>query len=270
MNSLREIQEFWPRLTRRPKEEELDEEIQAHLQMEIDERIEEGMSLKEARYAAQRKFGNGVLYKEMSEKVWRFAWLDSLVRDIRYALRSFRRSPGFALTVIGTLALGLGALTASFSILNALAWRPFVVRDPYSLCAFTGWRSSKSDPTSVTGAFEWHEFLDFRRDNPVFSEVRGYQNGAARVQERSASVQAVTGNYFTMPGGRICMRQTLLEKDDESDDGVAVASYAAWKSLLGADPGIVGKRIRFGKRAAEIVGVARPEFNAPQIKRVDY
>lgn len=270
MNFFRGIKELWLRLVRRPGDEELDEEIQTHLQIEIDEKMEEGMTPEEARYAARRKFGNAVLYKELTEEVWRFNWLDSLLRDVRYALRSFRNSPGFALTVIGTLALGLGALAASFSVFNALVLRPFAVRDPYSLYAFMGWGSSKGETTSGKGTFTWHEFLDFRRENPVFSEVLGYQNGTAHVEKKKASIQAATGNYFTMLGGRVCMGRALLEGDDDSGKGVAVASYAAWKSRFGADPGIVGKMMRLGESPVEIVGVACPEFNGPQKERVDF
>jgi hypothetical protein len=267
MNFFGGIKELWLRLVRRPRDEELEEEIQAHLQMEIDENLQDGMTPEQARYAAQRKFGNAVLYKELTEDVWRLAWLDSLLRDIGYALRGFRRSPGFALTVIGTLALGLGVLATSFTVFNAIVLRPFAVRDPYSLYAFMGWTSSHA-PAKTT--FTWREFLNFRRENPAFAEILGYQPGIAPIAGSSASVQAVTGNYFTMLGGRICMGRPLLERDDESGEGVGVASYVAWERQLGANPEIVGKTVRLGKDPMRIVGVACPEFHAPQVERVDF
>jgi predicted permease len=270
MNFIRQIQELWLRLFRRPGTEELDEEIREHLQIEIDEKLEVGMTPEDARYAAQRKFGNAVLYKELTEEVWRFAWLDSLMWDIRYALRGFRNSPGFALTVIGTLALGLGSVAVAFSEFNALVLRPFAVRDPYSLYGFTGWGSSKGQNTSIRRTLTWREFTDFRRENPAFSEVLGYQNGTAPMAGKWASIQAVTGNYFQVLGGRICMGRPLLEKDDESGEGVAVASHSAWKSRFASDPGIVGTKVRLGRQSVEIVGVACREFSAPQIERVDF
>jgi predicted permease len=270
MDFFRRIREFWLRFAGRSRTEELEEEIQAHLQIEIDENIEEGMTPEEARYAAQRKFGNALLYREMTEEVWRFAWLDSLLRDIRYALRSFWRSPGFTFTVIGALALGLGSIAVAFSVFNGMVLRPFAVRDPYSLYAFGGWRSSQGRDTSIKGTFTWREFLDFRRENPAFSEVLGYQNGTVPMAGQWAGVQAVTGNYFELLGGRVCMGRALLERDDVSDEGVAVASYDAWKNRLGAEPGIVGSKIRLGKRPVEIVGVACPGFNGPQIERTDF
>ena len=248
---------FWRRFQyffhARRFEQELAEEIRFHREM------------------AGTNFGSTALAFEDSRAVWRFSWLDSLLMDIRYALRGFRKSPGFALTVIATLALGLGASAASFSIFNAMVLRPLKVRDPYSLYAFMGWGFSKGETTSGKGTFTWHEFLDFRRDNPVFSEVLGYQNGTAHVEKKKASIQVVTGNYFTMLGGRVCMGRALQEGDDKSGKGVAIASYLTWKSRLGADPGIVGKVMRLNEKPMEIVGVACPEFSAPQMEpRVDY
>ena len=271
MTFFRVINSLWRRLNRRPAGEELDEEIQSHLQIEIDQNVEDGMTPEAARYAAQRKFGNAVLYKELAEDVWRFAWLDSLLRDIRYAIRAFRNAPGFALTVIGTLALGLGALAASYSVFNTMVLRPYAVRDPYSLYSFTSWESGRGESSSYHKySFTWHEFLDFRQENPVFSEVVGHQNGLIPVAGKRANIQAVTGNYFATLGGRICKGRSLLDRDDESGRGVAVASYAAWKGRLGADSGIVGAKVRFGAEPVEIVGVACPEFTGPQIQKIDF
>ncbi len=249
-------------------EKEMDDELRFHIESMIRKNIEAGMSPEEARHAAHLAFGGMDQIKEGCRDTRWMGWLDSLLRDIRYALRGFRSSPGFALTVVGTLALGLGALAASFSIFNAIVLRPFAVRDPYSLYAFTGWGSSKGDVPNKP--FTWHEFQDFRRDNPAFSEILGYQDGIAPVAGRWAHIQAVTGNYYTMLGGRICIGRGLLERDDESGEGVGVASYAAWKSRLGADPGIVGRKAQLGEKFVEIVGVACPEFIGAQVERVDF
>jgi predicted permease len=270
MSFLHRIKGVWLRVVRRPVDGDLDEEIQSHLQIEIDEKIEEGMAPEQACYAAQRKFGSAVLYKELTEEVWRFAWLDSMLRDMRYALRSFRNAPGFYLTIIGALALGLGSVSVAFSIFNGMVLRPFAVRDPYSLYAFIGWRSVQGRDASIKGTFTWREFAEFRRENPAFSEVLGYQSGMAPMAGKWARVQSVTGNYFGLLGGRVCMGRALLERDDISDQGVAVASYATWKNRLGSDPGVVGTKVRLGKRSVEIVGVACSGFNGPQIERVDF
>ncbi len=249
---------------------ELDEELQYHLEMKINENVAKGMSDDEARRSALIALGGLDQNKEMCRDARGIWWLDSLLMDTRYGLRGFRNAPGFALTVIGTLALGLGILATSFTIFNSIVLRPFAVRDPYSLCAFIGWASSKDEGSPEKETVTLPEFQKFRRENPAFSEVFGYQPGIAPIAGRSASIQAVTGNYFTMLGGRMCMGRPLLESDDASGAGVAVASYAAWKSWFGSDPGTVGKTMLLGEKSVEVVGVAGPEFSGPQVQRVDF
>ena len=271
MNEISWITALRSLFRRQRVEKEMDEELKFHLECQIQDNVRNGMSAAEARRDALLSFGGVEQIREDCRDARGFRFFDEMRQDLRYAFRGFRRSPGFALTVIGTLALGLGALAASFSIFNAMVLRPYAVRDPYSLYAFMGWgQRSYVGNSWKDKPFNWQEFRDFRQDNPAFSEVLGYQYGTARVQDKGASIQAVTGNYFTMLGGRACMGRTLLEKDDASEEGVAVASYAAWKGRLGADPAIVGKTVRLGERTMEIVGVACPEFYAPQIARVDF
>src|ERR1039458_1944513 len=120
-------------MKRRERENDLEREIRDHLALEAEEQQEAGLPPQDARFAAQRAFGNVALALEDSRAEWRFAWLGSLAQDLRYALRGFRKSPGFALTVTGTLALGLGTLATAFSMFNATVLRPYAVRDPYSL-----------------------------------------------------------------------------------------------------------------------------------------
>jgi predicted permease len=255
----------------RPQVEcELDEELNYHLDMKIEENVAKGMSREEARRSALIALGGLDQKKEECRDARGLRLLDSLLRDMRYALRGIRNSLGFSLTVICTLALGLGSVAASFSVFNTLVLKPFAVRDPYSLYTFKGWKSSNDASCSPKGTFTRHEFLDFRRDNPAFSEVAGYQSGVTPIEGRWAGIQAVTGNYFSMLGGRACMGRALLDRDDDSTDGVAVASNDAWKSRFGADPGIVGKSIRIGRKSMEIIGVACPEFTGPQQERVDF
>ncbi|MBZ5584652.1 MAG: ABC transporter permease, partial [Acidobacteriia bacterium] len=245
----------WKRiLLARRFERELAEEVRFHREM-----------------AGGPAFGSVALTMEESRAVWRLAWLDSLAQDVRYALRGFRKAPGFALTVVLTLALGLGTLATSFSVFNGLVLRPFAVKDPYSLYTFLGWGPSKGSYQSR--AFNWRTFTDFRQRNGAFSDVLGYRDLSANVDKNPIAAQAVTGNYFTMLGARICLGRPILESDDVPGNEVAVASYAAWKSRLGADPAAVGKRIRLrglDDRQVELVGVACPEFNGLAESRVDF
>lgn len=137
------IREWWSKLRRvggrRMLDDDLREEIEAHLEMQVEENLSKGMSIESARTAALRGFGNATLVREKAREAWVFRTLEDIWRDVCFGLRGLRNSPGFALTVIGTLALGLGVLATSFSVFNAMVLQPFAVRDPYSLYAFMGW-----------------------------------------------------------------------------------------------------------------------------------
>src|SRR5712692_9209328 len=123
---------LWP-FRRHRAEQDLDEEIRAHIEIEIRENTERGMTSEEARYAALRKFGKIALAKESTRESWGFVWLSRLGQDLRYALRTLRRSPGFAAVAILSLSLGIGANTAIFSMMDAILWRVLPVRNPSQL-----------------------------------------------------------------------------------------------------------------------------------------
>src|SRR5580700_1501621 len=124
--------------TRRKRERELEEELRSHRQMAEDEFRSAGMADEDARFAAQRAMGNMTGALEDSRAVWNFQWLESLMQDVRYALRGFRRAPAFVLTVVGTIGLALGLNTALFTLFNAYVLRQLAVHDPYSLYEFGG------------------------------------------------------------------------------------------------------------------------------------
>src|SRR5262249_50676477 len=153
------------------------------------------------------------------------------LKDIRYAVRGFRRNPGFPLLVIWTIALGLGLNTTVFTIFNAYVLRPVTVTDPYSLYTFF-W-------TNKTGAghkFTWPQFEDFWNENPAFLEVAAVDEIQTRVERQPVFGELVTGNYFNMLGIRAMMGRMLLPGDVTAPGGepVMVLSYSAWKNKLGA------------------------------------
>src|SRR5262249_45058976 len=148
----------------RQVEHELDEELRFHIEMQTRKNVEAGMNMGEAARRARVQFGGVEQAKENCRDARGIGWIETLLQDVRYALRGSRRTPGFTLTVIATIALGLGLNTTLFTIFNAYVLRPVAVRDPYSLYSFH-WTIKRGEGQRLT----WREFQDFRKQNPAFS-----------------------------------------------------------------------------------------------------
>src|SRR5579862_93183 len=153
-------------ILRKRVEHELDEELQFHLEMEARKNTAAGAREAEATHLARIRFGGLQQVKEECRAIRGTQLIETVFQDVRYALKSFRRSPVFVLSVVGTIAIGLGLNTALFTIFNAYVLRPLSVRDPYSLYSFT-WTNRAGEGHS----FSWREFESFRNNNPAFSET---------------------------------------------------------------------------------------------------
>ena len=196
---------------RRQFEADLAEEIRIHREMEHDYRAAGG----EGRF-----FGSEALTLERSREAWGFAWLDSFAQDIRYAWRGIRSSPGFALTVIGTIGLGLGINTTLFTVFNTYVFRTIAVSDPHNLYEF--WWESRDGSWRAT----WPQFQDLRRKNRVFTDVAAYDRLYAALDGRPAVGETVSGNYFALlaPGAHL---GRLIQPEDTD---VIVLSYDTWRN----------------------------------------
>ena len=206
---------MWNRLRRwigrRQFEAELGEEIRIHREMERDYRAAGG----EGRY-----FGNEVVALEESRDAWGFAWLDSLAQDVRYAARGIRKAPGFALTVIGTIGLGLGLITTLFTVLNTYVFRTIAVSDAQGLYEFW-WES-----TDGTWRATWSQFQALRRENHVFADVAAYGPLYVPLDGRPAIGETVSETIS--PCWRQGAPRTFIELDDAD---VVVLSYNAWRNF---------------------------------------
>jgi putative ABC transport system permease protein len=246
--------------------DDLDDEIRGHLAISIKERIERGEDPESARLAALKEFGNVTLTRDSMRHVWLPRWFDAaeaLARDLRFALRSLLRTKWLAATIVGTLALGIGANAAIFSVVRGVLLRPLVNRDEDRLVYI---RQSRPDIENMNfsvpeiddlsarvksvGAFGDFSTLDFTLVG-LGSEPRSIKSGV------------VSGAFFEVMGLRPVLGRLLDRHDDGPNAaGAAVLTYRFWTSL-GSDPKVVGKQIRLGPTPATIVGVLEPSVPYP-------
>jgi len=246
--------QWWRNRTRR--ESELDEEIQSHLRMAERDRIDRGETSTDARCNVQREFGNVLLTKEVTRAQWGWVWLEQFVMDIRYVLRGLRRSPGFTAVAVLSLALGIGANTTLFSLIDALILRSLPVVQPGELLAvdvqdqgdFTNaiWEQLRDRQNVFLGAFAWaHTGFDL----------------AAGGEKQPVAGLYVSGEFFRTLGVRALRGRVLMPDDDRRGGApVAVISHAFWERQYGADPHIVGRTIRIDRHPFTIVGITVPGF----------
>jgi hypothetical protein len=195
-------------LNRDQRECELDDEIRLHRDMLADEFERDGISRADALAKANRRMGHVASAKESSFDEWSFPRLDSLVQDIRYAVRGLGRSRAFALTAVLTLGIGLGINTVIFTLFNAYALRPLAVRDPSSLYQVL----SQGKQNSVS-RFSWLEFKELRLRDDILRETLAQGNAYGLVNGNPSIGLLVSGNYFSMLGAGMQLGRPLLESD---------------------------------------------------------
>jgi predicted permease len=244
---------FW----RARVEQELEDEVDFHLAMSRRQHIAAGRSPEEAANLARRDFGRVGAIKEDCRGVRGIDAFESTLQDVRYALRGFRRNPGFVFAVSGTIALGLGVNLALFTLFSAYVLRPLSVHDPYRLYSFT-W----SDHLTGEHRFSWDEYQQLVKEKAAFSDAVAVQYVFARVDGHPFRGQLVTGNYFQMLGVGTTLGRPLLPEDAAAPgrEPFLVLSHQAWQSIFGGRPDIIGAKIMLRGVPMEVVGVAPPEF----------
>jgi len=249
-------------------------ELDSYLQIETDENIARGLSPGEARYAARRKLGNLTLIREEIYQMNSIGFLETFWQDLRYAFRRLRQSPGFALVCILTLALGIGANTAIFTLIDAVMLKSLPVADPGQLyrlgdnnncCVMTG---TQNDGSFVLYSYPLYE--DLRDDTPEFSQLAAFQPFLSdlSVRRRGASGAAepyngeyVSGNYFATFGLGVFAGRTLTATDDTPGaQPAAIMSYHTWRTHFGGDPSVIGGTFIINTVPYTVVGVAPADF----------
>ena len=250
-----------PNLLRRRKlYDDLSEEMQLHLEERAEHLMAEGMSPREAEQAARRAFGNRTLLEERSRLVWQWPTLESIWVDVRIALRNLRRSPGFTIAAVVTLALAIGANAVVFGVLNALILRPLNVPDAQSL--YTVERGGYKDQ-----ATSYPDYLDLRDRNRTFDGLTAYilTQVALDTGKNPSEVWGyeVAGNYFDAMKIQPYLGRFFHVADEHGPNSAPylVLTYAYWQSHFQEDRGIVGRVVQVNRHPYTILGVTPPEFN---------
>jgi predicted permease len=256
---------------RRQLDLDLEEEMRLHLDLRRQQQIESGLSPTAASRAANRKFGNVAHLKEKSVMTWGSEGLESFFHDAAYGARALLRSPALTLVALLSLALGIGANTAIFSLLNAVILRSLPVKEPAQLVLLgKGDTTGITDDFARTNLYSYPFYRQMRQKNQVFSDTaaffslltggHGFVEG--RTESEPMSVQLVSGTYFQTRGVGALIGRTLNDADDKSegDHPVAVISYAWWKRSLAQDPNVLSRKLKLGATIYNIIGVAPPEF----------
>ena len=250
------------------QDDELDDEIRGHLALSIKERIERGEDPEAARFAALREFGNVTRTRESMRDVWRPRWAhgaDALGQDVKVALRSLRHAKGLAFTVAVTLALGIGANTAVFSVVREVLLRPLVNRDAERLLYI---RQSAPGLAAENTTFSVPEIHDLKSRATTLSAFADFSTIDFTLlglgEPRVVKAGVVGGTYFDVMGLRPVLGRLLNAADDGAEAaGAAVLTYRFWSTSLNGDPAVVGRRIRLGTRGATVVGVLEPSVPYP-------
>src|SRR5438067_3235409 len=229
---------------------DLEQEIRSHLESRIDELEAAGLSPADARRQAQGEFGSVNLARDGSRAAWQSRWLDDAVADVRYAVRTFRRSPAFVITAVLSLALGIGATSAIFTALDAVLWRPLPIAEPDSLVLLSAVPAGLIDRLRHAGVFS--DVIGMRADGLSFADG----DRAERIVG-----EAVSPTYFRALGVRPLLGQAFSAAVQQGTWAPeAVLSYSFWKRRFGADPAAIGRTIRLNTVSFTIVGVSPPGF----------
>lgn len=249
---------FWRR--RKEREQDLERELRSHLEAETSEQHEGGLSPEEASCAARRAFGNTTLVKEEVRDMWRWTSVDQFGQDLHYGLRMMAKNPGFALVAVLTLALGIGANTAIFSVVNGVLLNPLPYAQPDQLVAL--YTASADDPR---GSTSYLNFLDWLRDNHSFSAVAAYRPDSfsltGLVESERIPAEMVSASFFPLLGVQPLLGRSFVPAEDQlGASPVAMISSGFWKRKFGSWPDVLGKPLTLNGIAYTIVGVVPANF----------
>jgi predicted permease len=243
------------------RKSDLEAELRAHLEMAIADRVASGESATEAKAATQLEFGNLPLIEDVTRQTWGWLWLERVLQDVKYGMRQLRRSPGFAASVIGTLALGIAAATAMFTVVDHVLLRPLPFRDPDRLVTID--QVNPKNHTRYYGA--WQDIQEWQVQSNLFEQLAVYGGGVGRsfIRGNTDSIAVkelkVSANYFTTFGVIPSLGRDFIQEPFGSstgkNTGTIILSDAAWEGAFGGDKSIVGKSITLNDTSYIVIGV---------------
>ncbi|HEY4742499.1 MAG TPA: ABC transporter permease [Candidatus Acidoferrales bacterium] len=249
---------------RRQADRELDEEIREHLDRLTEDHRARGLDPLQAWEAALREFGNVELAKENCRDARSVNWIQNFIQDVRFGTRMLLKSPGVTAVVVIALALGVGANTAIFSIVDGFLLRPLPVPSPEQITVLA--IQQKNAPIGSSG-FSYPEFVDFRRQADAFSDVFGLAISSVQLTANDRSEQCfvnyVSNNFFSALAVKPALGRLILASEGETpgEAPIVVLDYSYWQRRFNGDPAVVGQRILVDDKSATIIGVARPRFH---------
>lgn len=253
----------------RRAERELDEELSFHIERETRKLVAGGMGDAEARARALACFGSVPLAADQCRDARGTALIDDTIRDILYALRTFRRAPVVACTIVSTVALGLGLVAVAFTMLNAMLFRTDAVPDVHEMFAVGRPPTGDGDRQRFTRA----QFEALRRETAVFADVYAQVSDvSSRLDGRLIFGTFVTGNFFQVVRVGATIGRALTPADDDplAEQPVVVLSHRGWERLFARDPAILGRRLLLNGHTFEVIGVMPEGFRGLALEADDY
>ena len=257
---------LWNRATavlrRRRIRHEVDEELDFHLAMRQASEQEAGLDPASARRAARRRFGNRTAIAEVTREMWTFPSFESVVQDVQFTLRSLRKAPGFTCVAVCTLAAGIGANTAIFSLVDGVLLRGLPYPDSERLVVLIG--NVQRDSVERRGG-SYPDYLDWRAAATRIDDMAAYENISTTLRDADPerlSIEAVSAPYFDVLGVTPTLGRGFLPEEDQVADRnpVTVLSHGLWQRKFGGDPAVIGRKIRLGRTSFEVVGVMPAGF----------
>ena len=247
---------------------ELEDEMRFHLQMKEEENLSRGMPPEEARLAARRQFGNVTLAKEGSRDMWAFRHLETLWQDLRYGVRMLLKNPGFTVVAVITLALGIGANTAIFSVVNAVLLNPLPFASSDRLMALG---QNEPDNRAALSNFSFLNFADVRDQNKAFERLAAYYNSNFTLTgQREATLlrgTVVTADLFPMLGVSPALGRAFVPEEDKAGGGSegrpAILSWQCFQQHFGGESALIGRSISLNNKSFTVVGVMPADFRFP-------